>query len=159
MRYAIIAVIFALLGANSCWAQSPSASPSTDAMATARELVQVTHATDSLRKILPTILQNLKAAVVQNRPEVEKQYDSMMPIFLAKAQDHLNELTEAIAAIYATDFTADELHDIIAFYRTPTGQKLISRQPEIAQQSMMMGQQLGRQIARDVQQELSGQAN
>lgn len=133
--------------------------PAAENLAAARELVQVSHATGNLQKILPTIMQNLKAAVVQNRPEVAQRYDAMMPVFAAKAQDRLNELTEAIAAIYASNFTVDELHDIAAFYRTPTGQKLIARQAVIAQQSMAMGQQLGRLIARDVQEELSGQAN
>ncbi|MFY9694795.1 MAG: DUF2059 domain-containing protein [Xanthobacteraceae bacterium] len=153
------AVFAAMLLASAPAPAQSQTQPSAESLAAARELVQAGHATDNLKKILPTILQNLKAAIVQNRPEVERQYDSMMPLFTQKAQDRLNELTDAIAVIYANNFTVDELHDIAAFYRTPTGQKPIARQAVIAQQSMAMGQQLGRLIAQDVQQELSGRAN
>jgi hypothetical protein len=106
---------------------------------------------------LPTLFQSFRAAVVQNRPEVEKQYDAMVPIFNQKAAQRLDELSNAMAAIYARAFTVDELHDITAFYRSATGQKFIQQQQSIVQQSLALGQQFGREVASDVQQEMSGQ--
>jgi len=80
----------------------------------------------------------------------------MIPIFYQKAQQRLGELTDVMAAIYASNFTVDELHDIMAFYQSPAGQKYIQRAPMIAQQSMAAGQQFGREVAKDVEQEMSG---
>lgn len=165
MRPAAIAV-FAVVGfliIGSVRAQTlqtpPPSPPPAENLAAARELVQASNATDQFKALLPIILQNLKKTVVQNRPEVEKQYDAMVPMLNQKAQQRLSELAETMAAIFANNFTVAELHDITAFYRSPTGQKFIQRQSSIAQQSMAAGQQFGRQIANDVQQQMSGQAN
>jgi hypothetical protein len=73
---------------------------------------------------------------VQNRPEVEKQYDAMMPTFQQQAMQRVNELTDALATIYAQNFTVDELHAIAAFYQTPAGQKLNELNPTVNYQSM-----------------------
>jgi uncharacterized protein len=135
--------------------QTTTSTPSPEAVAAARELIQTTHATEQFKIILPTLFQNLKAAIVQNRPEVEKAYDTMIPIFNEKAQQRLDELTTAMATIYANNFTADEIRDITAFFRSPTGQKFIQRQQSVLQQSMAAGQQFGREVAADVQQEMS----
>jgi uncharacterized protein len=114
---------------------------------------------EQFKAIMPVLIQNMKQAIVQGRPEVEKQYDAMMPAFNESAQKRVNELTETLATIYASNFTADELQDLAAFYRTPTGQKFLARQAAIAQQSMAAGQQLGRAVMSDVQQQMNVHAN
>jgi uncharacterized protein len=165
MRNAIVATLaaLALLAAGpAAWAQSAlqtTSTPSPDALAAAHELMTIMKPGDQFKAMLPILIQNLKPAVVQGRPEFEKQYDAMMPVFFESAQKRLDELIDSIAVIYASNFTAGELHDVIAFYRTPTGQKFLARQPTIAQQSMAAGQQLGRAIMSDVQQQMSGHAN
>jgi uncharacterized protein len=148
-------IALALAAASPAKAQTPPAAPSPETLAAARELIQVTHATDQFKIILPTLFQNLKAAIVQNRPEVEKAYDAMIPIFNRKAEQRLDELITVMATVYANNFTADEIHDITAFFRSPTGQKFIQRQQTILQQSLAAGQQFGREVASDIQQEMS----
>jgi len=153
----ILATIFAaIFAANPAHAQSVSAAPSTESLAAARELVQVAKSTDNFKLVLPAILQSLKQAVVQNRPEMEKQYEAMVPLFNQAAAQRLNEMVDTVATIYARNFSVDELHDITAFFRSPTGQKYLERLPTITQQSLVAGQQFGQEIAQDVQR-LSGQ--
>jgi hypothetical protein len=152
-------IVIAFAAANPARAQTPPAAPSPEALAAAHELMTVMKPADQFKAILPVLIQNLKQAVVQGRPDVEKQYDAMMPVFNDSAQKRVNELIETIATIYASNFTADELRDLTAFYRTPTGQKFLARQAAIAQQSMAAGQQLGRAIMTDVQQQMNGHAN
>ena len=148
-------IAMAICTASPAWAQTPSATPSPEALAAASELMTVMKPADQFKAILPVIIQNMKQAIVQGRPEVEKQYDAMMPAFNDSAQKRVKELTETLAAIYANNFTADELRDLAAFYRTPTGQKFLARQPAIAQQSLAAGQQLGRAVMGDVQQQMN----
>jgi uncharacterized protein len=157
MRFVTFAALIAtaVIAASPIGAQTPQTTPSPEAIAAARELIQVTHATDQFKIILPTLFQSLKAAIVQNRPEVEKAYDAMIPIFNQKAEQRLDELTTVIATVYANNFTVDEIHDITAFFHSPTGQKFVQRQQTVIQQSMAAGQQFGREIASDVQQEMS----
>jgi len=163
MRNVIVAVVaaLALLAANpAARAQTaPQATASPEALAAAHELMTVMKPEDRFKAVVLSVMQNLKPAVVQGRPEVEKRYDAMMPVFLESAQKRFNELSDAIASIYASNFTAEELREIIAFYHTPTGQKLLARQAVIAQQSMTAGQELGRAVMKDVLQQMNDHAN
>jgi hypothetical protein len=162
MRHGTIAALIVALITMAFCAASPAraqtATPSPESLAAARELMAVMKPADQFKAILPVIIQNMKQAIVQGRPEIEKQYDAMMPAFNESAQKRVKELAETLATIYASNFTADELHDLTAFYRTPTGQKFLARQPAIAQQSLVAGQALGRDVMSDVQQQMNGQA-
>jgi hypothetical protein len=125
--------------------------PSPDALAIARELVATSRAAENAKLILPPIVQLIKPAIVQGRPQVEKDFDAIAPQLLESFYARVSELTDQVVVIYAANFTVAEMKDIIAFYRGPTGQKLLAKGPVIAQQSMAAGQRLGAQIGRELQ--------
>ena len=50
------------------------------------------------------------------------------------------ELVNDVAKNYATSFTEQELKDILAFYKTPAGKKLISDQPKVVDASLKFAQ-------------------
>jgi uncharacterized protein len=154
MRYATIATFVAAVffAAPALRAQTlPPPLPPAENLTAARELVQTMKATDQLKALLPIIMTNMKAAIVQNRPEMEKSYDTMVPLFTEAANARLNEFADQLATVYARHFTIDELHQITAFYKTPTGQKMIGELPAIAKENMALGQQFGRSVALDIQ--------
>jgi hypothetical protein len=41
-----------------------------------------------------------------------------------------------VARLYAANFSEQELKDILAFYQTPTGKKLLVTQPQVVDTSM-----------------------
>ena len=63
-----VCVTICLLAAGPAGAQSPSP----DTLAAARELIVTMRAADYFKTILPAIVQQLKPAIVQNRPQVER---------------------------------------------------------------------------------------
>jgi hypothetical protein len=63
-----VCVTICLLAAGPAGAQSPSP----DTLAAARELIVTMRAADYFQTILPAIVQQLKPAIVQNRPQVER---------------------------------------------------------------------------------------
>jgi hypothetical protein len=125
--------------------------PSPETLAAARELATVARLDESMRSILPMIMQQLKPAVVQGRKDVEQDFDKVSPTLIAAMNDRMQEFIEMIARIYANQFTAAELRDIIAFYRTPTGQKFVQSQAPLAQQAMNAGQQFAQKLVVDMQ--------
>ena len=160
MRRAIFAVFVAaaVLASSPLKAQSPSPAPvpvPAENLAAARELVQVMKATDQFKALLPTIFEGLKPAFVQGRPEMAKDYDAIMPIVIAGASERLSSLADMLAGIYAQNFSVDELHSLTAFYRSPTGQKLLERQPVIARASMAAGQQFGQSLVADLREKIA----
>jgi hypothetical protein len=46
--------------------------------------------------------------------------------------DYMMNIVKDGPAIYARHFTAQELREIIAFYRTPTGRKLLDTTPQLS---------------------------
>jgi uncharacterized protein len=152
MRLISIAAIAAaaFLAISPVRAQTPP-----ENLAAARQLVGIMKSADQFKAILPTIFDNLKPVFVQDRPEMEKDWDAIMPVIIKGANSRVNEFADKIAAIYANNFTVSELNDLIAFYQSPTGQKFIARQQAIAMASMTVGQQFGQELVADLKQEIT----
>jgi hypothetical protein len=145
----IAAMLLVSLGA------APAQMSKPDATAAARSLVTTMKMTDQFKALLPVILQGLKPALVQNRPEVERDFDAMMPMMLEAFTPYYSAMVEGIVSVYASNFTAQELGDIEAFYRQPTGQKLLAKTQIILQQSMQVGQAFGQKAAEDLRQRMT----
>jgi uncharacterized protein len=157
MRRAIIA-FFAVVffAASPVWAQTPpTLPPPPENLAAARELIQVMKATDQFKALLPTIMQALKPAFVQGNPEKEKDFDAILPAINAVAARRVNELGEALAVIYASNFNVAEIHDIAAFYRSPTGQKFLVQQPVIARESLVAGQKWAQTLSSELREAIA----
>jgi uncharacterized protein len=160
MRSLIVAAIAAaLFAAGPVRAQTPTTSVAPENLAAARELIRVTKTEDQFKAKVPSLIASLKPMIVQNRPEVEKQYDAMMPTFQQQAVQRLDELTDALATIYARNFTVDELHAIAAFDATPTGQKLTEVSPSIGSQSVQAIGQWEQTLADDIKKQMAEHPN
>ena len=73
-----------------------------------------------------------------------------MPLLLESMNARVNEIIDQIAAVYARNFTAEELREVLAFYRGPTGQKFVQKLPAITQESMLIGQRFGQSIGGEI---------
>lgn len=71
-----------------------------------------------------------------------------------KREIDAKELINMTAEIYAKHFTAQELDELIAFYKTPIGKKLIEKLPIITSESMEKGQAWGANLGQKVMQSL-----
>jgi len=59
-----------------------------------------------------------------------------------------DELVELSVSAYDNHLTHDDIKQLIEFYESPIGQKLVRVQPQIMQESMMAGQQWGQAMGR-----------
>ena len=150
-RRLLVVACLLLLSASISRAQTPAP----DAMAAARSLVTTMKLADQYKALLPAILLGLRPALTQDRPEIERDYDAMMPMIADTFTPYYTAMVDGIAAIYASNFTADELRQIEAFYRQPVGQKMLEKLPVISQQALAVGQEIGRKAAEDLRQRLS----
>jgi hypothetical protein len=134
---------------------SSAQTPSPDAMAAARSLVTTMKLTDQYKALLPAILLSLKPAVTQDRPEIERDYEAMMPMVADAFTPYYTAMVDGVATVYANNFTVEELRGIEAFYRQPIGQKLLEKTPAVSQQALAVGQEIGRKAADDLRQRLT----
>jgi hypothetical protein len=129
-------------------ARAESLSP--ESIAAAKELVATIKLGEQFKSLMPTIMTTLKPAIVQGRANVERDYDAMIPMLLQSFQSRMDELSDAVVKVYASNFTTDDLRALIVFYKTPVGQKFLQKTPLLAQQTMAVGQQFGRSVASEI---------
>jgi hypothetical protein len=127
------------------------AQPASESEVAARELMNTMKVDDQFKALLPIIMKSMKPAIVQNRADVERDYDALMPRLMAGMEARMSELSDALVAIYSSNFSAEELRAVTAFYRTPAGQKFLLKTPLIAQQTMAVGQKFGQSVGADAQ--------
>lgn len=124
-------------------------------MTAARELVTTLKLADQYKALLPVILLGLKPTLVQDRPEIERDYNAMMPAIADAYTPYYNAMIDGIATVYANSFSVDELHQIAAFYRQPAGQKFLEKSPAILLQSSQIGEDIGRKATEDLRARLT----
>ena len=129
--------------------------PSPEAMSAARELVTTLKLSDQYKALLPVILLGLKPALTQDRPEIERDYDAMMPAVADAYTPYYNAMVDSIATVYANSFSVDELRQIEAFYRQPVGQKFLDKSQAIRRQSVQIGEDTSRKAAEDLRASLT----
>ncbi len=134
---------------------APAQTPSPDAMTAARSLVTTMKLSDQYRALLPGILLGLRPALTQDRPEIERDFNAMIPTIVDAFTPYYNAMVDNIATVYANNFTAGELREIEAFYRQPVGQKLLQKSAALAQQSNQVGQDSSRKAADELRARLT----
>ncbi len=134
-----------------CWSgPAPAQAPSSEAMTAARELVTTLKFPERYKALLPAIFLSIKPALTQERAEIERDYDAMTATVADAYTPHYNAMMESVATLYAGKFSVQELREIEAFYRKPTGQKFLQTSPGLLQQSIQIGEDGARKAAEDL---------
>jgi|SRR5690242_8076632 len=133
-----IAVVTVLVAINPvAYAQQPTAS----AIATAREIIKTTGATALFNPLIPGVIEQAKYLFLQQNPGLSKDLNEIAAKLRTELAPRSDELTNEVARLYATHFTEPELKDLLAFYKTPVGMKLITEQPKIADEGLKFAQE------------------
>ena len=149
-RLLIIACMF-LLSVSVSLAQTPSP----EAMTAARSLVTTMKVADQYKAMLPATLLGFRRTLTQERPEIERDYDAMMPTIEDAFTPYYAAIVDDIATVYANNFTVGEMRAIEVFYRQPVGQKLLEKSPAIMQQVNQAGLDASRKAADDLRTRLT----
>lgn len=125
--------------------------PSPAAMDAARSLVTTLRVTDQYKALLPGIVFSLRPILSQDRPEIERDFDAAVPAVLEAGQSkYNNSVIERAAALYAKNFSTDELHAIDSFYRSAAGQKYTEKSHELSESGRKIGDEISRETADDI---------
>jgi hypothetical protein len=126
----------ALAASVPAYAQQPSAA----ALASAKEFVNLTGATQIFSPLVAGVVEQSKMLFLQQNPGLAKDLNEISAKLKAELNPRLEELNVEMARIYATRFTETELKEILAFYGSPTGKKILIEQPVAAEQSLKFAQ-------------------
>ena len=86
----------------------------------------------------------------------QMQYASVPAEFWQKVREEIKaaDLITMVIPVYAKHFTEDDIDQLVKFYKTPIGQKLIAATPEITTEAMQAGREWGEKITKKVLDEL-----
>jgi uncharacterized protein len=112
---------------------APEETPSPEALQAATELLSILSA--DMTKQLASMLTNGFWPAIEQRAHAQAIDDATLSDLRKEFEQILNNaLADAIKgapAIYAQHFTASELKELTAFYRTPTGAKTLVEMPKV----------------------------
>ncbi len=112
-----------------------------------RQLLRVTEAASLMVTSIETSLPVQKAA----NPEIP---DVFWEEFAARLRQDIDRFIEILVPLYDRHLTLDEIRQLIAFYESPLGRRLVEIQPTLAAESMLAGQEWGGRLSMEVAEDL-----
>ena len=121
-------------------APAPTAVPlkqgSPAAIAAAKEILAMKNASAMYASAVPNIVQQTKEALLQQNLNYQKDLNEVAVLVAQKLAGREKEIGDGMANVYANEFTEQELKDLVTFYKSPLGQKLLTSEPRAIQFSM-----------------------
>lgn len=145
IRFSTVAATLMLAGPVA-YAQQPSAA----AMATAKEIVSITGSTSLFDPLIAGVIEQAKILFLQQNPALAKDLNEISVKLRAELAPRFGELVNEVAKNYATRFNEQELKDLLAFYKSPVGSKLLSEQPKIVDTSLKFAQTWANNLSEQV---------
>ena len=106
------------------------------AIAAAKEILAMKNAAAMYANAVPNIVDQTKNALLQQNLNYQKDLNEVAVIVAQKLAGREQEIGEGMAAVYTQAFTEQELKDLVTFYKSPLGQKLLATEPRAIQFSM-----------------------
>jgi len=133
--FTLLIVLASLVGLLAAPRANAQAEGSPEAVQVATELMGVLSkdmvaqlSGQMIAQVWPTVEQQLRAA----RPDIDAATLAELRTEFERLQrEYLTDVMKGAPAVYAKYFSAQELRDMLAFYRTPTGEKSLRVLPQV----------------------------
>jgi hypothetical protein len=133
---------------------APAATPlkpaSPAAIAAAKEILGMKNAAAMYASAVPNLVEQAKNGLIQNNLNYQKDLGEVAVVVAKSLAGREKEIGDGMAQIYANEFTEQELKDLVTFYKSPLGAKLLASEPRAIQFSMSYMNQWAQQFAATV---------
>jgi hypothetical protein len=110
--------------------------PSAGSVRLAREIIVVKGSTKTYEQVINEVVDRSTGVLMQTNPMLSKQLSEVALKIKAASAPRVEELLNEVAKMYAARFSEQELKDVLAFYKSAAGQKVIVQEPVIFQDSV-----------------------
>jgi hypothetical protein len=124
--------------------------PTAAALSAAREFLMMKNVGAMFGGAVPGVVDQTRNALTQQNLNYQKDLSEVAAIIAKNFAGRENEIGEGMAHIYANEFTEQELKDLVTFYKTPLGQKLLTNEPQAVQMSMAWMRQWAQEFGEKV---------
>jgi hypothetical protein len=138
------------LSAAQAQAPAPQKLATPAAIAAAKEILALKNTSGFYAGAVPGTIQQVMNSVVQNNLNYQKDLQEVAALLATKLAGRENEIGEQWAKNYASDFTEQELKDLVTFYKSPLGAKLIQQEPKTGAANIAYMRQWAQSFAEEV---------
>jgi uncharacterized protein len=117
-------------------ARAQNQQPSANSILIAKQIVQLKGVQQMMNPIAIGVVEKVKGIVMQSNFMWAKDINEVTAQMHKEFDGRSSEMVDAAARAYAARFTEPELKQILAFYQTPVGQKMIVEEPKAIEDSM-----------------------
>jgi len=139
-------VAAALVLAGPAMAQQPSPA----ALKMAGEISKLTGADEVFAPLIPGVIEQARLFFVQQNPTLTNDATAVANDLRKEYEPRLQEVYSKVTQIYASHFSEQELKDILAFYTSPAGKKLLAEQPKVVDESLKFAQEWSASLSDEV---------
>jgi hypothetical protein len=98
-------------------------------MALSREVINLKDGMAVFNPLIPGVIEQAKGMFMQQNPMLQKPLNDVGADLRKELEPRRAEIVEILARVYAQRFTEAELKEIVAFYKTPAGKKMLAQEP------------------------------
>ena len=110
--------------------------PSPQAIALAKELIILKGGHQMFDAVVPGVIEQAKDVFLPTNPNLNKELVEVTGKLKLEYANKPDELLNEVAKVYAMHFTEQELKEIVAFYKTPLGKKMLAEDPVAIQEGL-----------------------
>jgi hypothetical protein len=110
--------------------------PTPTSIALAKELIVLKGGHEMFDAIVPGVIASARDTFLPTNPNLSKELTEVSNKLKQDYASKQDELFTEVAKAYASHFTEQELKEIVAFYKTPLGKKMLTEDPVAIQDGL-----------------------
>jgi uncharacterized protein len=129
-------VAIAAIGDAPPAAAQAAAQPSPNSILLAKQILEIKHVKDVFVPLVRGVVIKTRDTFMQTNFMWAKDLNEIAANLQTRYTPRVSELIDGAARIYASHFTEAELKQMLVFYQSPLGQKMIIEEPKALDESM-----------------------
>jgi uncharacterized protein len=148
---AVVAVVLIAI-AKPAFAQAPAQrpAPSPGAILIAKQILEIKGVSVMFQPLVRGVIEKAKNQFMQTNFMWAKDLNEVAAKMEKDYAVRVNELVDQSARIYASHFTEPELKELLTFYQSPLGRKVIVEEPKALDESMSSAGEMGERLSDEV---------
>jgi hypothetical protein len=130
------------------------AAPSAAAIKAATEIMTIKDGLKVFEPIVTGVIERHKNLIEQANPMLSRDLAEVANKLRIELEPRRAELDADVIKIYAQAFTEQELRDLLAFYKSPLGKKMVAQEPQVFDKSIAHASEWADKLAQEVVQKM-----
>jgi uncharacterized protein len=127
-----------------------AAQPTAAAISMARQIIVLKGAAQMFHPIVANVITQVRNNFLQTNVNLQKDLDEVALKLAGEYNPRVAEVTEHAARIYASHFSEQELSQLVKFYRSPLGKKVIATEPKALDESVAYARQWAQNLSQEI---------